>query len=159
MTMFEENGTNFVSIWRDRDGRDLYATNCMTVWKCRTNPANRHPFLETDAQNGLPVMNFGSLLTSHNTNDVGAALGYGAAMKFSVSNLRFLNGFTVFADTDDYDVWPTMPEISWKSMAGQSLFASESHSNPKERQCQRMLTLPHNCTHLILGTQVRKGHY
>ena len=126
MTMFEENGTNFVSIWRDRDGRDLYATNCMTVWKCRTNPANRHPFLETDAQNGLPVMNFGSLLTSHNTNDVGAALGYGAAMKFSVSNLRFLNGFTVFADTDDYDVWPTMPEISWKSMAGQSLFASES---------------------------------
>ena len=23
-----------------------------------------------------------------------------------------------------------------------------SHSNPKERQCQRMLQLPHNCTHL-----------
>ena len=23
------------------------------------------------------------------------------------------------------------------------------HSNPKERQCQRMLKLPHNCTHLI----------
>ena len=22
------------------------------------------------------------------------------------------------------------------------------HSNPKERQCQRMLQLPHNCTHL-----------
>ena len=22
------------------------------------------------------------------------------------------------------------------------------HSNPKERQCQRMFTLPHNCTHL-----------
>ena len=22
------------------------------------------------------------------------------------------------------------------------------HSNPKERQCQRMLTLLHNCTHL-----------
>ena len=24
------------------------------------------------------------------------------------------------------------------------------HSNPKERQCQRMFKLPHNCTHLIL---------
>ena len=24
------------------------------------------------------------------------------------------------------------------------------HSNPKERQCQRMLQLPHNCTHLKL---------
>ena len=23
-----------------------------------------------------------------------------------------------------------------------------SHSNPKERQCQRMLKLPHNCIHL-----------
>ena len=23
------------------------------------------------------------------------------------------------------------------------------HSNPKERQCQRMLKLPHNCTHLL----------
>ena len=22
------------------------------------------------------------------------------------------------------------------------------HSNPKEKQCQRMLELPHNCTHL-----------
>ena len=22
------------------------------------------------------------------------------------------------------------------------------HSNPKERQCQRMLKLPHNCAHL-----------
>ena len=24
------------------------------------------------------------------------------------------------------------------------------HSNPKERQCQRILKLPHNCTHLTL---------
>ena len=25
------------------------------------------------------------------------------------------------------------------------------HSNPKERQCQRMHKLPHNCTHLIIS--------
>jgi len=25
-----------------------------------------------------------------------------------------------------------------------------SHSNPKDRQCQRMLKLPHNCTHHML---------
>ena len=25
------------------------------------------------------------------------------------------------------------------------------HSNPKERQCQRMLKLPHNCTHFACG--------
>ena len=27
------------------------------------------------------------------------------------------------------------------------------HSNPKERQCQRMLKLPHNCTHLTDTTE------
>ena len=26
------------------------------------------------------------------------------------------------------------------------------HSNPKDRQCQRMFKLPHNCTHLTLAT-------
>ena len=30
------------------------------------------------------------------------------------------------------------------------------HSNPKERQCQRMLKLPHNCTHLMGSHRV--GH-
>ena len=32
----------------------------------------------------------------------------------------------------------------WKTQQWQVSF----HSNPKERQCQRMLKLPHNCTHL-----------
>ena len=29
------------------------------------------------------------------------------------------------------------------------------HSNPKERQCQRMLKLPHNGTHLTHGTPLQ----
>ena len=29
------------------------------------------------------------------------------------------------------------------------------HSNPKERQCQRMLQLPHNCTHLTCGNPLQ----
>ena len=29
-------------------------------------------------------------------------------------------------------------------------------SNPKERQCQRMLKLPHNCTHLTAGKVMLK---
>ena len=28
------------------------------------------------------------------------------------------------------------------------------HSNPKERRCQRMFKLPHNCTHLTLASKV-----
>ena len=30
------------------------------------------------------------------------------------------------------------------------------HSNPKERQCQRMLKLPHNCTHLHASKVILK---
>ena len=30
------------------------------------------------------------------------------------------------------------------------------HSNPKERQCQRMLKLPHNCTHLTFSKVMLK---
>ena len=37
----------------------------------------------------------------------------------------------------------------WKTQQWpQGLEKGSFHSNPKERQCQRMLKLPHNCTHL-----------
>ena len=36
----------------------------------------------------------------------------------------------------------------WNSAVAKGLEKVSFHSNPKERQCQRMLELPHNCTHL-----------
>ena len=36
----------------------------------------------------------------------------------------------------------------WNSSVATGLEKVSFHSNPKERQCQRMLKLPHNCTHL-----------
>ena len=36
----------------------------------------------------------------------------------------------------------------WNSAVAIGLEKVSFHSNPKERQCQRMLKLPHNCTHL-----------
>ena len=36
----------------------------------------------------------------------------------------------------------------WKSAVATGLEEGNFHSNPEERQCQRMLKLPHNCTHL-----------
>ena len=38
-------------------------------------------------------------------------------------------------------IWKTQ---QWPQDWKRSVF----HSNPKERKCQRMLKLPHNCTHL-----------
>ena len=42
-------------------------------------------------------------------------------------------------------VWKTQ---QWPQATGKGLVKVSFHSNPKERQCQRMLKLPHNCTHL-----------
>ena len=36
----------------------------------------------------------------------------------------------------------------WKTQQWPGLEKVSFHSNPKERQCQRMRKLPHNCTHL-----------
>ena len=36
----------------------------------------------------------------------------------------------------------------WKTAMATGLEKVSFHSNPKERQCQRMFRLPHNCTHL-----------
>ena len=126
MTIETVSGTNFVTRWNDTDGRaDRYATHCTTVWNCRTDPENRKPFLRMDFQNGLPVMDFGSLLTRFNTNEVGQALGYGAAMKFDKTTPYIKEGFTVFADTEDYDEWPNVPSFS-TSMCGMSIFSHET---------------------------------
>ena len=37
----------------------------------------------------------------------------------------------------------------WKTAVATGLEKFSFHSNPKERQCQRILKLPDNCTHLI----------
>ena len=41
-----------------------------------------------------------------------------------------------------------MPANLENSTVATGLEKVSFHSNPKERQCQRMLKLPHNCTHL-----------
>ena len=41
-----------------------------------------------------------------------------------------------------------MPANLENSAVATGLQKVSFHSNPKERQCQRMLKLPHNCTHL-----------
>ena len=43
-----------------------------------------------------------------------------------------------------------MPADLENSAVATGLEKVSFHSNPKERQCQRMLKLPHSCTHLTL---------
>ena len=46
------------------------------------------------------------------------------------------------------DAVPNMPANLENSAVATGLEKVSFHSNSKERQCQRMLKLPHNCTHL-----------
>ena len=46
------------------------------------------------------------------------------------------------------DTLKVLPANLESSAVATGLEKVSFHSNPKERQCQRMLKLPHNCTHL-----------
>ena len=51
-------------------------------------------------------------------------------------------------DMDLYIYMHVFPANLENSAVATGLEKVSFHSNPKERQCQRMLKLPHNCTHL-----------
>ena len=55
--------------------------------------------------------------------------------------------FQILKD-DAVKVLHYLPENLENSAVATRLEKVSFHSNPKERQCQRMLKLPHNCTHL-----------
>ena len=57
--------------------------------------------------------------------------------------------FQILKD-DAVKVLHSICEQIWKTQQWPQLEKVSFHSNPKERQCQRMLKLPHNCTHLTL---------
>ena len=55
--------------------------------------------------------------------------------------------FQILKD-DAVRVLHSVSQKIWKTTVATGLEMVSFHSNPKERQCQRMLKLPHNCTHL-----------
>ena len=56
--------------------------------------------------------------------------------------------FQILKD-DAVKVLQSICQQIWKiSAVATGLEKVSFHSDPKERQCQRMLKLPHNCTHL-----------
>ena len=54
----------------------------------------------------------------------------------------------IFQILKDLSATLNMPANLENSAVATGLEKVSFHSNPKERQCQRMLKLPHNCTHL-----------
>ena len=50
---------------------------------------------------------------------------------------------------DAVKVLHSICQQTWKTQQWLQNWKRSFHSNPKERQCQRILKLPHNCNHLI----------
>ena len=67
--------------------------------------------------------------------------------KASGGDVILVELFQILKD-DAVKVLHSMPEKLENSAVATGLEKSSFHSNPKERECQRMLKLPHNCTHL-----------
>ena len=55
--------------------------------------------------------------------------------------------FQILKD-DGVKVLQSICQQIWKTAVATGLEKVSFHSNPKERQCQRKLKPPHNCTHL-----------
>ena len=51
-------------------------------------------------------------------------------------------------DLPDAGIEPRSPSLQADALTSEPPEKESFHSNPKERQCKRMLKLPHNCTHL-----------
>ena len=78
--------------------------------------------------------------------DVRWALGSITINKASGGDGIPLELFQILKD-DSMKVLPSMCQQIWKAQQWPQDWKRGFHSNPKERQCQRMLKLPHNCTH------------
>ena len=61
--------------------------------------------------------------------------------------------FQILKD-DAVKVLHSIGQQIWKTAVATGLEKVSFHSNPKDRQCQRMLKLLHNCTHLTLASKV-----
>lgn len=101
LVLDEENGTNFVARWNDVRGNGLFATNCLAgpIW--RTNPENRRAFISSVSQNGMPVVDFGTMMFQAYTNELGEALGYGATMIWNKACTNAYEVYEVISDTPD----------------------------------------------------------
>ncbi len=107
------NGTNFITRWyqSSHPERAVYAKHDVFAPACRADPENRRPFVRKAFQNGLDVVDFGSLQTTDNVDESGRGLGYGAAMELTAETNHLRDVFLIGGFTEDVKTfrtdWPT----------------------------------------------------
>ena len=128
---------------KHRNGMDLTeAENIKKRWQEYTEELYKKDLNDSDNYDGMIIHLEPAILES----EVKWALGSITTNKASGSNgipaelFQILKDYAVKVLSICQQIWKTQQ----LPRTGKISF----HSNPKERQCQRMFKLPHSCTHL-----------
>ena len=132
---------------KDRNGRDLTeAEDTKKRWQEYTEePFKKKDLQDPDIHDGIITHLESDILEC----EVKWALRSITKNKASGSNGIPVELFQILKDDAVKSAALNMPANLENSAVATGLEKVSFHSNPKERQCQRMLILPNNCTHII----------
>ena len=131
---------------KDRNGRDLTeAEDIKKRWQEYTDKLYKKDLQDPDNHDGM-------ITHTHLEPDILECEVKWALGSISMNKASGGDGipgelFDILKD-DAVKVLHSICQQIWKTAVAIGLEKVSFHSNPKERQCQRMLKLPHNCTHL-----------
>ena len=130
---------------KDRNGRDLTeAEDIEKRWQEHTEELYKKDLHDPDNHDGVITHLEPDILEF----EVKWALGSITMNKASGGDGIPGELFQILKDDAVKVLHSICQQIGKKSAVATGLENVSFHSNPKERQCQRMLKLPHNCTHL-----------
>ena len=129
---------------KDRNGMDLTeAEDIKKRWQEDTEELYKKDLHDPDNHNGVITHLEPDILEC----EVRWALESITTNKASGDDRIPVELFQILKD-DAVKVLHSICQQIWKTQQATGLEKVSFHSNSKERQCQRMLKLPHNCTHL-----------
>ena len=128
---------------KDRNGMDLTEADIKKRWQEYTEELNKKDLHDPDNHDGVITHLEPDILES----EVKWALESITPNKAGGGDEIPLELFQILKD-DAVKVLHSICQQIWKTTVATGLEKVSFHSNPKERQCQRMLKLLHNFTHL-----------
>ena len=129
---------------KDRNGMDLTeAEDIKKKWQEYTEELYKEYLHNPDNHDGVITCFESDILEC----EVKWAIGYITRNKASGGDGIPIELFQTLKDNAVKGLHSICQQI-WKTAVATGLGKVSFHSNHKERQCQRMLRLPHNCTHL-----------
>ena len=130
---------------KDRNGRDLRSRDIKKRWQKYTEELYKKDLPNPDNHDGV---------ITHLEPDILECEVKGALESITTNKASRGDGipvelFQILKDDAVKVLYSICQQIWENSTVATGLEKVSFHSNPKERQCQRMLKLSHNCTHLI----------